>query len=73
MSYTDILDFYYTGTTLSRLDDTDVAPATRYPSGVSVGKAPAETAAEENTEPLVEVTEASETPQPQAEQRRIGW
>ena len=37
MSYTDILDFYYTGTTLSRLDDTDVAPATRYPSGVSVG------------------------------------
>ena len=73
MSYTDILDFYYTGTTLSRLDDTDVAPATRYPSGVRVGKAPAETAAEENPEPLVEATEGSETPQPQAEQRRVGW
>ena len=73
MSYTDILDFYYTGTTLSRLDDTDVAPATRYPSGVRVGKAPAETAAEENPKSPVEATEGSETPQPQAEQRRVGW
>ena len=73
MSYTDILDFYYTGTRLSRLDDTDMAPATRYPSAASVGEAPAETAAEENPEPPVEATETSETPQPQAEQRRVGW
>ena len=73
MSYTDILDFYYTGTTLSRLDETDAAPATRYPSGVSVGKAPAETAAEENPEPPLETAKAPANTQLQVGKRRVGW
>lgn len=77
MSYKEILDFYYTGTTLSRLEDTDAA--TRYPSGVIAGQAPAETAVEESLSPPVETVSERENPEtpantrPQPQKRRVGW
>ncbi len=77
MSYQEILDFYYTGTTLSRLDETDGAAASRTPSGTIVGQAPAETSSEEEVpEPSVETAAAEETPEnvrPRPQPRRVGW
>ena len=86
MSYEEILDFYYTGTTLSRLEDTDEAPATRIPSGAIVGQTPADTAVEESSSPPVKTVSVAEDPQtpaetsetpantrPQPQKRRVGW
>ncbi len=77
MSYKEILDFYYTGTALSRLEDTD--SATRIPSGVIAGQAPAETATQESLSPPVETVSERENPEtpantrPQPQKRRVGW
>ena len=77
MSYKEILDFYYTGTALSRLEDTDTA--TRIPSGVIAGQAPAETTAQESSSPPVETVSERENPEtpantrPQPQKRRVGW
>ena len=74
MSYKEILDFYYTGATLSRLEETDAPPASRYPSGAIVGQAPAD----ENSPPVETVSE-KETPEtpanirPRPQKRRVGW
>ena len=86
MSYKEILDFYYTGATLSRLEETDAPPATRYSSGAIVGKAPVDTAVEESPLPPVETVsekenpetpvETAETPEnarSPAQTRRVGW
>lgn len=77
MSYKEILDFYYTGTALSRFEDTDAA--TRIPSGAIAGQASADTAVEESPSPPVETVSERANPEtpanarPQPQKRRIGW